>query len=116
MLTPFVSNKGTTIYLVSVMNKEANDLDYSSTSHALIETYRILKEAANCQIVHKLVNDNNLAKTLLVFAESVQADMLLLNPEESQIWSISGLRDFSYLLKRQSRLQVMAIDPNAGEP
>jgi len=42
--------------------------------------------------------------------------MLLLNPEESQIWSISGLRDFSYLLKRQSRLQVMAVDPNAGEP
>jgi nucleotide-binding universal stress UspA family protein len=116
MLAPFVINKGTTIYLVSIMNKEADDLDYSSTSHALIETYRILKEAANCQIVHKLVNDNNLAKTLLLFAESVQADMLLLNPEESQIWSITGLQDFSYLLKRQSRLQVMAIDPNSGEP
>ena len=115
MLAPFVHNKGTTIYLVSVMNKEANDLDYSSTSHALIETYRILKEAANCQIVHKLVNGNNLAKTLLLFAESVQADMLLLNPEESQVWSITGPQDFSYLLKRQSRLQVMAIDPDSGE-
>ena len=116
ILAPFVNNKGTTIYLVSVMNKEANDLDYSSTSHALIETYRILKEAANCQIVHKLVNHNNLAKTLLLFAESVQADMLLLNPEESQVWSITGLQDFSYLLKRQSRLQVMAIDSISGEP
>lgn len=116
MLTPFVNNKGTTIYLVSIMNKEANDLDYSSTSHALIETYRILKEAANCQIVHKLVNDNNLTKTLLLFAESVQADMLLLNPEESRVRSITGLQDFSYLLKRQSRLQVMAVDPNAAEP
>ena len=116
MLTPFVNNKGTTIYLVSIMNKEANDLDYSSTSHALIETYRILKEAANCQIVHKLVNNNNLAKTLLLFAESVQADMLLLNPEESQVRSITGMQDFSYLLKRQSRLQVMAIDPDSGEP
>ncbi len=116
ILAPFVNNKGTTIYLVSVMNQEANDLEYSSTSHALIETYRILKEAANCQIVHKLVNDNNLAKTLLLFAESVQADMLLLNPEESKAWSITGLQDFSYLLKRQSRLQVMAIDSNSGEP
>lgn len=116
MLAPFVNNKGTTIYLVSVMNEEANDLDYSSTSHALIETYRILKEAANCQIVHKLVNDNNLAKTLLLFAESVEADMLLLNPEEFRIRSITGRRDFSYLIKRQSRLQVMAIDPNSGEP
>ena len=111
MLARFVNSKGITIYLVSVMNQEANDLEYSSTSHALIETYRILKEAANCQIVHKLVNGNNLAKTLFLFAESVQADMLLLNPEESQIRSITGTRDFSYLLKRQSRLQVMAIDP-----
>ena len=111
MLARFVNSKGITIYLVSVMNQEANDLEYSSTSHALIETYRILKEAANCQIVHKLVNGNNLTKTLLLFAESVQADMLLLNPEESQIRSIIGMRDFSHLLKRQSRLQVMAIGP-----
>jgi nucleotide-binding universal stress UspA family protein len=116
MLTPFVNNKGITIYLVSIMNKESDDLDYSSTSHALIETYRILKEAANCQIVHKLVNDNNLAKTLLQFAESVHADMLLLNPEESQVRSMTGLQDFSYLLKRQSRLQVMAVDSYSGEP
>ena len=64
MLARFVNSKGITIYLVSVMNQEANDLEYSSTSHALIETYRILKEAANCQIVHKLVNGNNLAKTI----------------------------------------------------
>lgn len=111
MLARFVNSKGITIYLVSVMNEEANDLEYSSTSHALIETYRILKEAANCQIVHKLVNGSNLTKTLLLFAESVHADMLLLNPEESQIRSITGIRDFSYLLKRQSRLQVMAVGP-----
>ncbi len=111
MLARFINNKGITIYLVSIIDQQANDLEYSSTSQALIETYRILKEAANCQIVHKLINHNNLAKTLLLFAESVRADMLLLNPEESQIWSITGVRDFSCLLKRQSRLQVMAIGP-----
>ncbi len=111
VLARFVNSRGITIYLVSVINQEANDLEYSSTSHALVETYRILKESANCQIVHKLVNGNNLAKTILLFAESVQADMLLLNPEESQVRSITGTRDFSHLLKRQSRLQVMAIDP-----
>jgi nucleotide-binding universal stress UspA family protein len=113
MLFPFVNNKGTTIYLVSVMNEEADDLDYSSASHALIETYRLLKEEANCQIVHKLIRGNNLARTLLQFAESVNADILLLNPDESRIWSMTGPRDFSDLLKRQSCLQVMAIDPNS---
>lgn len=116
MLFPFLNNKGITIYLVSVINEEAADLDYSSASHALIETYRILKEEANCQIVHKLINGNNLARTLLQFAESVHADILLLNPDESRIWSMTGPRDFSDLLKRQSSLQVMAIDPNTAEP
>ncbi len=114
MLFPLVNNKGTTIYLVSVMNEEAADMDYSSASHALIETYRLLKEEANCQIVHKLIRGNNLARTLLQFAESVNADILLLNPDESRIWSMTGPRDFSDLLKRQSSLQVMAIDPNSA--
>jgi nucleotide-binding universal stress UspA family protein len=115
MLFPFVNNKGTTIYLVSVMNEEASDLNYSSSSHALIETYRLLKEEANCQIVHKLIKGNNMARTLLQFAESVHADILLLNPDESRIWSMTGARDFSDLLKRKSSLQVMAIDPNSAE-
>jgi nucleotide-binding universal stress UspA family protein len=116
MLFPFVNNKGTTIYLVSLMNEEANDLEYSSASRALIETYRLLKEEANCQIVHKLIKGNNMARALLQFSESVNADILLLNPDESRFRSITGLRDFSDLLKRQSSLQVMAIDPNSDDP
>jgi nucleotide-binding universal stress UspA family protein len=115
MLFPFVNNKGTTIYLVSVINEEAGDLDYSSASHALIETYRLLKEEANCQIVHKLIRGKNLARTLLQFSESVNADILLLNPDESRFWSVTGPRDFSDLLTRHSCLQVMAVDPNSAE-
>lgn len=113
MLFPFVKNKGTTVYLVSIINEEADDLNYSSASHALIETYRLLKEEVNCQIVHKLIRGNNLARTLLQFAESVNADILMLNPDESRIRSFTGSRDFSDLLKRRSGIQVMAIDSNS---
>ena len=115
-LLPFLNNKAITIYLVSIMNEEADDLDYSSASHALIETYRLLKEEANCQIVHKLIKGNNLAKIILQFAESVHADILLLNPEESMIRTMTGPRDFSELLKRQSSLQVMAVDSSSAGP
>lgn len=115
ILFPFINNKGTTIYLVSLMNEEAADLDYSSASHALVETYRLLKEEANCQIVHKVIRGNNLTRTLLQFAESVHADILLLNPDESRIRSMTGLHDFSDLLKRQSNLQVLAVDPDSAE-
>ena len=112
ILFPFINNKGTTIYLVSMMKEETADPDDSSASHALIETYRLLKEEANCQIVHKVIRGKHLARTLLQFSEAVHADILLLNPEESRVRSMSGLHEFSDLLKRQSGLQIMAIEPN----
>lgn len=110
MLFPLVYHKGITIYLISVLYKEADDLDCTSASHALIETYRILKEEANCHIIHKLIKRNNLARALLDFAASVEADLLIVNPDEAQIRSMTGLRDVSDLLESSSRLQVMAVD------
>ena len=110
VLFPLVYHKGITIYLVSVLNKGADDLDHSSTSHALIETHRILKEEANCRIKHKLITRNNLGRTLLDFAASVEADLLIVNPDEAQVWSLTGLRDVSDLLKSRSSLQIMEVD------
>jgi len=110
MLFPLVYHKDITIYLVSVLDKDADGLDLSSASHALIETYRILKEEANCHIVHKQIKRHNLAKTLLDFTASVEADLLIVNPDEAQVWSLMGLRDVSDLLNSHSPLQVMAVD------
>jgi hypothetical protein len=116
MLFPLVYHRGITIYLVSLLDKEADDIDCYYASHALIETYRILKEEANCHIIYKTINRHHLARTLLDFTNSIDADLLIVNPDEAQIWSLTGLRDVSDLLTARSRLQVMAVDRYHAAP
>ncbi len=116
MLFPLVSKRPATIYLLSVLQTSGDDIEYSSVSHALIETYRILKDEANCQIVHKMVTGHNMAKAILHFAESVDADLLMLNPEESKIRSFTGSLDFIDLVGRNSKLQIMEVNSYNSDP
>jgi nucleotide-binding universal stress UspA family protein len=108
--------KNPTVYLVAMMNELKDfELGDSSVTHTLIETYRLLKEDVNCQIVHKLIAGNNIAKSMLRFAESVNADVLLTNPDEMKISSFAGL-DISDMLERDSKMQLLTIEPEAYVP
>ena len=111
-LLPLVKKRKTKIYLLSLLDKR-NELDDSAASNAFIETYRLLKDHVNCQIVHKLVTGQNVAKTILQFAQSVHADVLMVNPEESRISNILDL-DICDKLMSNSSLQVLAVDPYSG--
>ncbi len=105
--------KNTTIYLVAMLNElKEFELGDSSVTHTLIETYRLLKEDTNCQIVHKLIAGNNIARSILRFAESVNADVLVTNPDEMKISSFAGL-DISDMLDRDSKMQLLTIEPDA---
>jgi len=108
LLVHLAWKKNTKIYLVSMLN-ESSGFDDSPAVHTLIETYRLLKGEGNCQIVHKIVSGKNIAKTALLFAQSVDADVLLVNLEESRLSSF-GKHDISDLLKSNSKLQVLAVD------
>jgi len=115
-LTHLAWKKNTTIYLVAMQN-ELKEFEFgdSSVTHTLIETYRLLKEDMNCQIVHKLITGNNTAKAILRFAESVNADVLVTNPDEMKISSFAGL-DISDMLERDSKMQLLTIEPDAYHP
>lgn len=103
--------KNTTVYLVSMLNRLKRFDDYdSSVSHTLVETYRLLKDGANCQIFHRLVSGSNIARTALQFAESVDADVLLVNPDELNISSLARL-DITDMLMCNSKLQLLTIAP-----
>ncbi|HLK28502.1 MAG TPA: universal stress protein [Puia sp.] len=105
--------KNTTIYLVGMQNElKEFELGDSSVTHTLIETYRLLKEDVNCQIVHKLITGNNIARSMLRFAESVNADVLFANPDEMNISSFSGL-DISDMLDSDSKMQLVTVEPEA---
>ncbi|MES1220751.1 MAG: universal stress protein, partial [Bacteroidota bacterium] len=69
MLVPLAARKKATVFLLSMMS-EAHGFDDSSTSHALIETYRMLKGEVNCQVYHKIISGNNVARAVLQFAKT----------------------------------------------
>jgi nucleotide-binding universal stress UspA family protein len=116
LLVPLAWKKNITIYLVSMMDKIKGFDDYdSSLSHTLIETYRSLKGEVNCQIFHEFVHGENVARTVLRFAKSVNADILLTNPDEINVSDFARL-DVVDMLMRDSKLQVLTVEPENGSP
>jgi nucleotide-binding universal stress UspA family protein len=112
LLVPLAWKRNTTVYLVSMLNKLKSFDNYdSSVSHTLVETYRLLKDGVNCQVFHKLVSGHNIARSILRFAESVNADVLVVNPEETRISSVARL-DITDMLMRNSKLQLLTIAPD----
>jgi nucleotide-binding universal stress UspA family protein len=107
-LVPLIKKRKLTVYLLSLLDEE-NGFDDSAASLAFVETYRLLKDKVNCQIVHKLITSHNIAKTVLQFAQSVHADMLMVNPEENWISKFLEL-DICDRLMSNSSLQVLAVD------
>ncbi len=103
--------KNATIYLVA-MTSDLKDFELgdSSVTHTLIETYRLLKEDVNCQIVNKFISGNNVAKSMFRFAESVNADVLIANPDEMSVSSFAGL-DISDMLECDSKMQLLTVEP-----
>ncbi|MBS1666974.1 MAG: universal stress protein [Bacteroidetes bacterium] len=113
VLVPLVWKRKTTVFLVAMQNELKDfELGDTSVSHTLIETYRLLKEDVNCQIVHKLISGSNFAKSMLRFAESVGADVLLVNPDEIRV-SALGKLDISDMLEKNSKMQLLTIAQEA---
>ncbi len=109
LLIPLAWKKNINVYLVSMMNKLKGFENYDScVSHTLVETFRLLKGEVNCQIFHKIISGENIARTALHFAESVNADVLLTNPEEMNISTFARL-DIADMLMRNSKLQILTI-------
>ena len=52
----------------------------NKSDHAFIESFKIIRENATLIIKHGPVFGNDIARALLKYAESVEADMILVNP------------------------------------
>ncbi|MBS1653488.1 MAG: universal stress protein [Bacteroidetes bacterium] len=97
------------IYLVSITGK--NKYDENSTNPVFIKTYRLLRDVLNSTIEFRVLSGNNLAKAAFEFAESIHADMLLVNPvAETKVSNITG-EHIHDLLPYDSPLQIMAVEP-----
>lgn len=87
------------------------DGDLTST---FLQTYHQLREKLRHPIEYFSINSRNLARDTLEYADSIMADMILVNPAaESGISNFAGSRHISDFIARDSKLQVLDVVPYA---
>ena len=100
------------VYLVTVITKEGNEEQFSPG--AIAETFRYLKEVVRCPLEYKVLHNDNCAKAILQFTQTVNADMLLVNPGPETKWSSFTGTQISDVLQSRSRLQILTVKPFAS--
>lgn len=95
------------VHLVTFMNDDLQPAEENASS--LLHTYQWLRSSHLCKVEYAVLEKGNKAKSILRYAEQMNADMLLLNAAESRIgwWD----RHISDVLPPGSKMQVMAIQP-----
>jgi len=100
---------GANIHLISF--PDCRDEEKKS-DHAFLESFKKIRENASLIIKHGPVFGNDIPRAVLKYAESIQADMILVNPvTESNIHYIIGKVHISDMLSERSPIQVLDIEP-----
>ena len=95
------------IHLVTIVSGKQNTTDFSA--HALLTSYRFLRDVANCPLDHEVLRGTNIARSSLKFAQQIKADMLVVDSEnETTLASFPG-KHLSDELTPNSRLQILTV-------
>ena len=99
----------TNIHLISFPDCREDD---QNPYHAFIESFKKIRENASLVIMHGQVSGNDIARAVLKYSESVQADIILVNPAtESSIHYVIGKVHISEMLPENSQIQILDIKP-----
>ena len=86
--------------------------DENHSGHAFIESFKKIRENASLVIRHGPVSGNDIARAVLKYSESIQADIILVNPViESSIHYVIGKMHISDMLPDHSSIQVIDVEP-----
>jgi nucleotide-binding universal stress UspA family protein len=81
-------------------------------SQTFLKAYHHLREKLHHPVEYSTDTRHNPAKAALYYAELVMADMILVSPQtESSIPGFTGFRHISDLLTRDSKIQVLDVQP-----
>ena len=85
-----------------------------SLPQVFLKAYHHLREKLHHPIGYSASKRHNPAKAALKYAELIMADIILVNPAtESSIAGLTGSRHISDLLTRDSKIQVLDLEPYA---
>lgn len=97
------------VHLVTLVRNRQSANDFSG--YALLDTYRFLRDVAQCPLDHEVLHGDNIAKSSLKYAQQIKADMLLVDPEkENKLASFPG-KYITDELMPDSRLQILTVQP-----
>lgn len=97
------------VYLVAFRNGMHVQEGFSASP--LLKSYQWLKNRLHCQIEYSVLQGYNKARALLLYAEKIEADILLLHPSSETRMGWPN-RHISDALPSQSKVQVLTIQPN----
>jgi hypothetical protein len=90
------------------MKAENAAVDFNPS--ALLQVYQWLKTSIHCPVEYAVLEGQNKAKSILDYAEKVNADILLIHPEsESRIGWLN--KQISDVLPPASKIQVLTLQP-----
>jgi nucleotide-binding universal stress UspA family protein len=98
------------VHLLAIQERvEAKDW---ALSQVFLKAYHQLREHLHHPIEYSATSRQSTAKAALDCAELIMADMIVLNPEtESGVSGFPGYRHISDLLKMDSKIQVLDVEP-----
>jgi hypothetical protein len=95
------------VYLVTFSDENNIPADFSAS--ALLKVYQWLKDSIHCQVEYSVLHGSNKAKALMLFAEKINADVLLLDTtSETRVGWMN--RHISDILEPGSKVQVLALN------
>jgi hypothetical protein len=98
------------VHLLAIQDQE-KPKDWA-LPQVFLTAYHQLREHLNHPIEYSTTGRHRSTRATLDYAELVMADMILVNPEtESGISGFSGYRHISDLLRRDSKIQVLDVEP-----
>ena len=101
------------VHLLAIQQDEAKD---GLLSQVFLKAYHHLREKLHHPIEYSAAVRHNAARAALNYAELIMADMILVNPEtESGISGFTGTRHISDMLNRDSKIQVLDVEPYEKE-
>lgn len=94
------------VHLITYVNEDHMPAGFSAAS--LLKVYQWLKDMVHCPVEYAVVHGNNRARSVLQYAEKVNADILLVNPatETKLGWMNTHIPD---ILAPESKVQVLAL-------
>lgn len=102
------------VHLLAV-GEEAGSKD-GLLSQTFLKAYHHLREKLHHPVEYSAAPRHSPAKAALSYAELIMADMILVNPQtESGVSGFTGFRHISDLLTRDSKIQVLDVQPYEKE-